>query len=309
MTRTRFCRFLLVLALSFATAASAADGREMLRISGWRLPFNIPVMVEREKNIYGTVFADYDVSIVDMQTGPRLMAALEAGNLDIVQGVGDAAFLVAASAGVRAKIVAVNSRSPKAFAVVSNNRQVRSIADLKGKKVAGLRGSVVHEVFVEALRENGMTEADVEFFPMPVAQAASTLLAGRADAALLVGSEIVRATRSGAVVLADGEGRVHGLSFVVVRTKFAEAHPEIVARFLEMRRDTLQSIEDDPERAIAVASLRTRQEPEDVAAIMGWYDFDSTITPEDVRSMEKTKRYLRESGLIDGDIEIQNLFY
>jgi ABC-type amino acid transport substrate-binding protein len=42
---------------------------------------------------------------------------------------------------------AANSRSPKSFAVVSNSRDVKNVSDLRGRRVAGLRGSVVHQVF------------------------------------------------------------------------------------------------------------------------------------------------------------------
>ena len=294
----------LVLLLSLISSAACAAPIP-LRISGWTRPFNLPVMMELADGSYEKTFPEFGVSIVDMQSGPNLMASLEAGEVDIVQGIGDAAFLVSASAGVGAKIFAVNSRSPKAFAVVSNNPDVKTIKDLKGRRVAGLSGSVVHQVFVEALAENGIAESDVEFFPMPLANAASTLLAGKVDAALLVGGDIQRAKNAGATVLADGAGRVRGLSLVVIRTSFLREHPDVVGRFLAMRRATLASISDDPAAALAIAAKDIKQDVAAVEPMMPLYDFDCALSSEDISSMEGTKKYLTDSGILKKEVDVE----
>lgn len=305
----RFAKWILLALMLVAAIPVAGRGAEPLRISGWRWPFNLHVMIERERGTYESVFGDSGVRIVDLQSGPKLMAAMAAGDLDIVQGVGDAAFLVAATAGIEARIIAVNSRSPKAFAVVANKPDVRTIGDLRGKKVAGLRGSVVHQVFLGALADEGMTEADVEFFPMPLATAASTLLAGRVDAALLVGSEISRAEAAGARVLADGEGRVRGLSFTLASKKLTEERPEVIARFLEMRRETLAYIAGHREEALRIAAEQTKQGEAAASEMLDMYDFACEIAPEDIESLEASQRYLLESGIVKKEIDIAGLIY
>lgn len=85
--------------------------------------------------------------------------------------------------GVDITVIGANSRSPEAFAVAVKNSKITDISDLKGKKVAGLRGSVVHQLFVELPRKEGLTEKDVEFFSCPLNAAASALIAERVDAA------------------------------------------------------------------------------------------------------------------------------
>jgi sulfonate transport system substrate-binding protein len=265
-------------------------------------------MIELERGSYGKAFRGFDVSVVNMRTGPQLMAAMAAGDIDIVQGIGDAAFLVAAASGADAKIIAVNSRSPKAFAVVAN-KEIKSVADLKGKKVAGIRGSVVHQAFIAALSEYGMTEADVEFFPMPVPLAATALIAGRTDAALLVGGEILRAQKAGAVVIADGDGRVEGLSLVVASGKFISDHPDAVRIFREMRSATLDYIKANPNLATVTASLDTGMSQEDVESMMGWYDFGADLREKDVKSLLATRKYLLDQKLITRDIDAAALVY
>lgn len=305
----RIMRQLLLLALVLVSGLTApAFAASPLRISGWSLPFNLPVMVEREKNIYEAAFPDFEVSMVDLQTGPRLLTALAAGDLDIVQGVGDAAFMAAFASGLPARIVAVNSRSPKAFGVAAVGPDIRTAADLRGRRVAGLRGSVAHEVFLDALAEAGMTELDVEFFPMPVATAASTLLAGRVDAALLVGVELLRAVENGARVIADGEGRVRGLSLVIASDRLIRENREAVDRYVEMRNKTVAEIEANPGEAAEIAARRTQLNADDLAAMMSWYDFATDISSADLDSMRDTMRYLLESKIIEEPVEVGEMF-
>ncbi|MDR3332470.1 MAG: NrtA/SsuA/CpmA family ABC transporter substrate-binding protein [Synergistaceae bacterium] len=304
MTRRIFAALVAASALICAQA-DAAD----LRISVWKLPFNVPVMMEMADGLYETSFPGFNVSAVNLQTGPKQMAALAAGDLDIVQGIGDAAFLVSAAGGIDARIIAVNSRSPRAFAVVARGPEIEGISGLKGKSVAGLRGSVVHQVFVSALAEAGMKESDVEFFPMPVAQAASTLLAGRADAALLVGSEIQRAVNAGCVVIADGLGRVDGLSLVVASSKFIDEHPEAVRDFLALRSGTLEKLKADPAGTVEIAARETGLERSEAESMMGWYDFGSEIRESDRKSLLSTLKYLLDNELVKDEIDVGPLIY
>jgi sulfonate transport system substrate-binding protein len=305
--RRKWATFAFIALIIFAFAEIGASAEiTSLRISGWKLPFNVPIMIELDRESYNKAFPDFGVSVVNMQTGPQLMAALAAGEIDIVQGIGDAAFLVSVAGGVDARIIAAASRSPKAFAVVARSG-IENVSDLRGKRVAGLRGSVVHQVMVSALSEAGMTEADIEFFPMPVAQAGATLLAGRVDAALLVGGEILRAAKAGARVLADGDGRVDGLSLVVASSRFISEHPDTVRAFLEMRAGTLAFMKRNPEVAAVTAAVDSRLDLAEVESMMEWYDFDSTIKETDMKSLSSTLEYLKRQKLIAKDVDVISL--
>lgn len=299
----------LILALLLCCQPSYAAEARALRISCWKLPFNLPVMWERAHGGYVKAFADMKVTEIDLQSGPKQMAAVAAGDLDVVQGIGDAAFLVSVAGGIDAKIIAVNSRSPKAFAVMTNNPSIRTIADLKGKKVAGLRGSVVHQVLVAALAEHGMKESDLEFFPMPIPQAAATLLAKKADAALLVGSEIVRVGKAGGRILADGKGRVTGLSLVVASTKFLRDNPGFAERFRKLRASTLAQVEADKKGAAALAAKETGMPEKDVTDMMAWYDFGETFSDADMKSLASTQEYLLEQKMIAKPVDLPSLIW
>jgi NitT/TauT family transport system substrate-binding protein len=60
----------------------------------------------------------------------------------------------------------------------------KSIADLKGKKVAFEEGTTSDILLTYALMQNGMTKADIQAVPMPASDAGAAAIAGQVDAAV-----------------------------------------------------------------------------------------------------------------------------
>ena len=82
--------------------------------------------------------------------------------------------------------MSIYSRSPKAFKLFAKDDSIKTAEDLKGKKVAGPKGTILHELLVAYLNNAGMTEDDIEFMAMGIRMPGS-LAGGSVDAALLAG--------------------------------------------------------------------------------------------------------------------------
>ena len=148
---------MLILLLTLSPAAEAR-GREM-RIALWKLPLNLPAIAAIENRTYEKAFeGEYKVEYINLPSGPKQVQAMAAGELDIAEGRGAAAVIVEIANGVDITIIDADSRSPEAFAVVVKNSKTKRIFDLKGKKEAELRGSVVHQLLMELLHKEGLTE-------------------------------------------------------------------------------------------------------------------------------------------------------
>lgn len=281
-----------------------------INIALWKLPFNVPSMIALENKSYEKAFAGSGlVNYVQLSSGPKQIQAMAAGALDIAEGIGAAAVIVGKANGVGIKIIGVNSRSPGAFAVMTNNPNIKTITDLKGKKVAGLRGSVVHELFAELLENEGMDEKDLEFYLMPVAAAATALLSKRVDAALLVGMEIKRAQSAGARILADGTGHVEGLSVIAVRSEFLNDYPDVAAKYLETRDKIRKEIFRNPNKSLLLVTKETGLLLPEAKDMLTMYDYDTRITDNDVKELTKTVKYLLKEGIIKSNPDINELIW
>ena len=300
--------FLLIFLLTLSLSAEARD-REM-RIALWKLPLNLPAIAAIENRAYEKAFeGEYKVEYVNLPSGPKQVQAMAAGELDIAEGLGAAAVIVGIANGVDITIIGANSRSPEAFAVVVKNSKVKGISDLRGKKVAGLRGSVVHQLFVELLYKEGLTEKDVEFFPMPLSAAASALIAERVDAALLAGTEIVRAEKGGCRVLSDGKGIVEGLSLIVAKREFAEKNRAAIKKYLEIRERIRIEVVNSPRKIVPLLKKETGLTEKEIIKILPKFNYDAEISENDILELKKTAEYLIRENIIKSMPDINNMLW
>jgi len=308
MSLTKKLIFVLVLLLTLSPAAEAS-GREM-RIALWKLPLNLPAIAAIENSTYEKAFeGEYKVEYINLPSGPKQVQAMAAGELDIAEGLGAAAVIVGIANGVDITIIGANSRSPEAFAVVVKNSKVKAISDLRGKKIAGLRGSVVHQLFVELLYKEGLTEKDVEFFPMPLSAAASALIAERVDAALLAGTEIVRAEKGGCRVLSDGKGIVEGLSLIVAKREFAEKNRAAIKKYLEIRERIRIEVVNSPRKIVLLLKKETGLTEKEIIKILPKFNYDAEISENDILELKKTAEYLIRENIIKSMPDINNMLW
>ncbi len=104
------------------------------------------------------------------------MEAFAAGKIDAVCVTnGDA--LVTGATGAPSKAILINDFSNGNDMIVAQPG-IKSVKDLKGKKVGVEVGFVGHLLLLKALEANGMTEADVELVNVPTAETAKALASG-----------------------------------------------------------------------------------------------------------------------------------
>jgi len=281
-----------------------------MKIALWKLPLNLPAIAAIENRTYEKAFeGEYKVEYINLPSGPKQVQAMAAGELDIAEGLGAAAVIVGIANGVDITIIGANSRSPEAFAVVVKNSKVKGISDLKGKKVAGLRGSVVHQLFVELLHNEGLTEKDVEFFPMPMNAAASALIAERVDVALLAGTEIIRAEKGGCRVISDGKGIVEGLSLIAARREFAEKNRAAIKKYLEIRESIRIETVNSPQKFVPLLIKETGLSEKEIKITLSKFNYEARITESDIKELKKTAEYLKNENIIKSIPNINNMLW
>lgn len=108
------------------------------------------------------------------------MDAFAAGQLDAVAMTnGDT--LVTGATGAKGVMMLINDYSNGNDMVVARPG-IDSIKDLKGKKIGVEIGFVAHLLLLDALEQNGLTEADVELVNVPTNETPQVLASGDVDA-------------------------------------------------------------------------------------------------------------------------------
>lgn len=106
---------------------------------------------------------------------------------------------------------------------------IKSVADLKGKKVALNKGSNVHYLLVKALEKAGVKYSEIEPVFLAPADARAAFERGSVDA-WVIWDPFQAATEAatGARTVADGTGIVANYQFYFASKRFLQADPKIV---------------------------------------------------------------------------------
>lgn len=273
-------------------------------------PLNVPSIIEKDQKIFEDAFSadGYSIAYSDLSTGPEQTQALASGDIQFLNAVGATSVILAAANGADIKIISMYSRSPKAFKLFSSDESIDSPEALKGKKVAGPKGTILHELLDAYLASGGLTEADIEFLSMGIPESQAALTGGSVDAALLAGPVAYNTEKEGYHVVTDGEGLTEASIVTATTKKFADAHPELVENFRKGQAEALQFIEEQFDTAVAITAKETDLDETAVKEMYELYDFSSEVTEGDVAAIEKTEQFMLESGMTDSEVSIPDLF-
>lgn len=289
--------------LIFAAGAFAADYPSKLAITYVKAPLNVPSIVEKYNRSFEKAYPGVALTFPELTEGPKQTAALAAGEIGIASCLGSTSALLAASEGLDLRIVGVYSRAPKAFMIVVKDPAIKSVRDLKGRKVAGPKGTILHQLLAAALDNEGLSIKDVQFIQMDLPSGANALANGSVDAALLAGPAAYKALSSGSRMLKNGEGLVDATIVIATTDKFMKQYPKAVEKFMETHKAALEWMKKHPKEAKAMTEKETGLPPAGVEAMYPWYDFDPTIRKGDVEELVRTQKFMLENGLQRKKIE------
>jgi sulfonate transport system substrate-binding protein len=217
----------LFVALAFAPAASQAQDK-VIRV-GFQKYGNLILLKGKgwlEKKVAPLGFK---VEWKEFQSGPPLLEALNVGAIDFGHA-GEAPPIFAQAAGAPFLYVAYEPPAPKGEAIlVPKDSAIKTLGDLKGKKVALNKGSNVHYLLVKALEKAGVKYSEIEPVFLAPADARAAFERRSVDAWVIwdpfqAAAEIA----TGARTLADGTGLAPNHQFYLAGQKFTEANPQVV---------------------------------------------------------------------------------
>ncbi|MDR2210371.1 MAG: ABC transporter substrate-binding protein [Spirochaetaceae bacterium] len=298
---------LFFLTLIFAVSAAWGQGRRsrnyprVINISYVESPFNLQIMVMKERRMLETAFAPHGIEVRwhDINSGADQTQAMAAGSLDIASVINSTSIILANAAGNPVHIAALVSRPRQSFALMVGPRGPRTIRDLKGKTVAGPKGTVLHQMLIAALVKEGMGASDVQFVQMGLPEARTALLAGRVDGALQAASLIIRNQEAGARILFTADGYLTPLLFTAVRPAFAKQYPELLTIYLDTQAAAYNWIAANTQEAVAIGARMQQISPEDGMKLYRWGGIGSAVEPGDLPALQADVDFLYQQQMID----------
>ena len=250
----------LLLGLLFAVAAPprAADaGDKTIRVGYQK--YGTLILVKSRGALEEKVKPlGYDVTWSEFASGPALLEALNAGAID-VGTTGETPPIFSQAAGVDLVYVANEPASPRGEAIlVPKTSAIKTVADLKGKKVALNKGSNVHYLLVRALEAAGLAYTDIQTVFLPPADARAAFEKGAVDAWVIWDPYLAAAeAATGGRTLATGEGLVPNHQFYLATGKYSAQNPQAVDAFVDSIAEVDKWAEKNPAAVAEVVSSLT----------------------------------------------------
>ncbi len=296
--------FLLAGAMALSTSAFSQDNT--LDICYVKSPFNLQNIVMKEKGLLEKEFAGDKINVRwhSINSGAKQTQAMASGDLDVSAVMNTASLLLAAGVGNDLVIITGAAHPNNVFALVGKKGKQLRIRDLKGKTVAGPRGTVLHQLLVAALKKEGLTMKDINFVSMDPPKAYAALAGDSVDAALLAAGLVIKANDAGMKTITTADGLVKPNLVMVARRAWAEENPETLARVVKVHRETLAWIRANKDEALQMGAKAQGVSKEVAAKLYDWSSFYDVLTEDDLKGMEDDKRFLIENGLMRTKIRI-----
>jgi len=169
------------------------------------------------------------VTWTEFNAGPVQLEALNVGSIDFGD-VGEAPPIFAQAAGAPLVYAAATVPRPKLEAViVPKGSAIRTVTDLKGKRVAFNKGSNVHYFLVKLLEKHGLKYGDVQTVFLSPPDARAAFEKGAVDAWVIWDPFLAAAQKTlDARLLADASGVVNNRAYYFTSRDFATKNVDVL---------------------------------------------------------------------------------
>ncbi|WP_284177920.1 aliphatic sulfonate ABC transporter substrate-binding protein [Rhabdaerophilum sp. SD176] len=291
--------------LALAPALAAGPPRE-IRID-WAT-YNPVSLALKEQKLLEKEFEKDGITIRWVQSAGsnKALEFLNAGSLDFGSTAGAAA-LIGKINGNPIKSIYVYSQPEWTALLTREGTGIKSVADLKGKRVAATRGTDPHIFLVRALQEAGLTEKDVTLVLLQHADGRTAL--ARKDVDAWAGLDPMMAAAEledkASIFFRKKEANTWGI--LNVREAFAKDHPALVRRVLATYEKARAWSQANPDQVKAYLVAATRL-PEAVIAKQLSERTDLThskIGPAQIDSITEAGLALQKAGVIKPDVNVR----
>jgi sulfonate transport system substrate-binding protein len=179
-----------------------------------------------------------EVKWVEFSSGPPMMEAMNVGSIDY-GAVGDSPPVFAQAAGAAIVYAAGQPITNGQGILVPQNSAIRSIADLRGKRIGFTKGSSAHNITVQTLEKAGLTYADITPVYLTPPDAGPAFANGSIDAwAIWDPYFAIGETKQNGRILVNASEITKTNSFYIANRDFAKNHGSVLQQIIDVTTST-----------------------------------------------------------------------
>lgn len=273
-------------------------------------PGNPQIVIARDKGWLKDEFEKDNVTfkIAKFASGPAVIEALTGGQLDFAQA-GDQPILQAKANNVAIRIIAEYAATEKGEVLLATKKSgIKSIADLKGKKVGVTVGALTHQLLYIFLNSVGLKVDDIQLINLQPAEIRSSLESNNIDAGITWEPTVSQILSSGNTVkITDATGYKNCVMVIASPQTFLKEHGDITVRLLKVLDKTVKWIKANRDEAIAIVAKDTGLDKSLIEPVFNTSTFDLAIPDKDVQSIKDTATFIHEHKIIRKTVNVNQL--
>ncbi len=291
-----------------STAPDTAAVVQTLSIGYQKSSLNL--LVARQQKIFEQQFPQAKIEWREFPAGPQMLEALAVNAVDFGY-VGNTPPIFAQAANKDLRYIAYELVPEQSQALlIPSNSQIKSIADLKGKRIAVQKGSSAHELLAKVLQKAGLSWTDIQPIWLPPADARAAFDKQSIDAWSIWDPYLSAAELdSKAKVLTSAADFPKTYSFYIANPKFITEHPQAVAQFIGGLNSADQWILKNQTVALDIYKKSTGLNQATAEQVFNRRLKPSpiqTLTPEVIQTQQNIADLFQQVKLIPQKINVQD---
>jgi len=215
---------------------------------------HFPIIIAYEKGFLKDEFGDeLKIEISQFANGPAQNEAVKAGRIDIAN-MGDLPVIQLWANDTDIQVISYLSDASGSYSLVANKQSgIKTLADLKNKKIATQFGSNNHKLILNFLASQGLDANDVDMVNLQKYEAVVALKQGVVDATTTDEPFLSEALKDDNIIEIStslGYDKLFAVAFV--RTEYAKKNPQIVSRYLKAIKKTNDWIAQNADEATRI---------------------------------------------------------
>ena len=255
-------------------------------------------LVVRDQKLIEKALPNTEVKWVFSQGSNRSLEYLNSGSVDFASTAGLAAVLSRAN-GSPIKTVYIQSQPEWTALLVAKDSKIKTLQDLKGKKIAATKGTDPFLFTLQALDTVGLGKRDVQLVHLQHPDGKTALERKQVDAwagldPLMASAQV----QSGAKLLYRNVG-FNSYSVLSVKENFAKTSPEAIEAVIQAYEQARKWAKANPDK-VATLLAKEAKLPLNVAQLqLSRTNFDQNIpTNKHINTLQKAGGILTEEELV-----------
>ena len=299
----------VVIAGYFLTREQSNSGVSEIRLGSFSKAVDYaPYLVAKNKGWFEEAAEKYGATVkyTEFQSLPPINESFATDRVDVVFEA-EAPAIVGKAAGIDIKIVGAGVFLTQEI-IVHKDSSIKTVKDLRGKKIAVLAGTSAHQGLVTVLNINGLTANDVQVVDMVPPDAKAAFESNSVDAwAVWPPFPQQEQVAGKAESLAGSEIFIQ--SVAVARGKLVKENPKLVNNLLDIIRKAQQWIVANPSEAQKIVAQELGLTLDVVQLAWPKHDFTPTIGEKEIADIQAKADFLYSIGLIKNTVKASELVY